>query len=49
MVHARLHLICGNCGNGDNDFSGLYAQIKCNYDETRCYAAYLPDIEVDND
>ena len=33
----------------DTDISGLYAQIKCNYDETRCYAAYLPDIEVDND
>lgn len=33
----------------DTDISGLYAQIKCNYDETICYAAYLPDIEVDND
>lgn len=24
MVNARLHLICGNCGNGANDFSAEY-------------------------
>ena len=29
----------------DNDLSGLYAQIKCNYEETLCILSELPDIE----
>ena len=29
----------------NSDLSGIYAQIKCNYDENNCYMAELPDIE----
>ena len=29
----------------DNDLSGLYAQIECNYQETACILKELPNIE----
>lgn len=29
----------------EDNLSGLYAQIKCNYDETGCYMQELPNIE----
>lgn len=33
----------------DDDLGGIYAQIKCNYDETKCYMADLPDLDADFD
>jgi len=33
----------------DNDLSGLYAQIECNYDDARCIASDLPDFEIQNE
>lgn len=33
----------------EDDLGGIYAQIKCNYDETQCYMADLPDLDADLD
>lgn len=33
----------------DNDLSGIYAQIECDYMMNKCYMAELPDIEEVDD